>query len=154
MHVDDNLYAAAGIDHMKWAMRCSIAGLQAIFGENEPDLRPCQPDLEKFLAQPVSYVRRQLGYVTNTRTMMVTIPDDKREEMLSLLCQSWGSQTKRFKFRLRKASEVLGLFIYLCRVCPWGLFLFQNLYHAMAAALSKNALRIMSDPRYKASVAL
>ena len=38
MHVDDNLYAAPGINHMKWAMQCSIAGLQGILGENEPML--------------------------------------------------------------------------------------------------------------------
>jgi hypothetical protein len=35
MHVDDNLYAAAGINQMKWSMRCSIAGLQRIMGENQ-----------------------------------------------------------------------------------------------------------------------
>jgi hypothetical protein len=38
MHVDNNLYAAAGVEHMKWAMRCSIAGIQSILGKNEPDL--------------------------------------------------------------------------------------------------------------------
>jgi hypothetical protein len=54
MHVDDNLYAAAGIDQMKWAMHCSIAGFQGILGENQPELRHCQPDMEKFLAHPVS----------------------------------------------------------------------------------------------------
>ena len=98
MHVDDNLYAAAGVEHMRWAMRCSIAGLQIILGENDPDLRPCQPDLDKFLQQPVSYERRQLSYVMNTRTMMVTIPNDKHHKMLALLQHSWGSAAKRFTF--------------------------------------------------------
>lgn len=149
MHVDDNLYAAAGVAHMKWAMQCSIAGLQVILGENKPDLRSCQPDLEKFFHQTVSYERRQLGYVTNTRTMMVTIPDDKRQEMLTLLRTSWGSPAKRYSFQLREAAEVLGLLMYLCRVCPWGMFLFQNLYHAMAHILKWNTQRILSDPKLK-----
>jgi hypothetical protein len=86
MHVDDNLYAAAGIaQRMKWAMRCSIAGLQGNLGPNEPALQYCQPDMEKFLALPVSYECRQYGFVTNTRTMTVTIPDDKQQEFLHLL---------------------------------------------------------------------
>jgi hypothetical protein len=66
MHVDDNLYAAAGVDHMKWVMRCSIAGIQGVLGANEPALRSCQPDLEKFFLYPVTHCRRQLGYVTDT----------------------------------------------------------------------------------------
>jgi hypothetical protein len=153
MHVDDNLYAAAGEQHMRWAMRCSIAGLQTIFGPNEPDLRPCQPDLEKFLAHPVSFECRQLGYITNTRTMSVTIPDDKRQEMLTTLRAKWASTSRRFSFRLRDASEVLGLFIYLCRVCPWGIFLCQNLYHAMNHALHRNATRILNNPAMQTAIA-
>jgi hypothetical protein len=153
MHVDDNLYAAAGVKHMQWAMRCSIAGLQIILGENDPDLRPCQPDLDKFLQQPVSYERRQLGYITNSRTMMVTIPEDKCHKMVELLQHSWGSATTRFSFRLKEAAEVLGLLIYLCRVCPWGMFLFQNLYHAMAQVLARNAQRIFHDPKMRNTIA-
>jgi hypothetical protein len=153
MHVDDNLYAAAGVEHMRWAMRCSIAGLQTIMGPNEPTLRPCQPDLEKFLKEPVSYERRQLGYITNTRTMLVTIPDDKRNEVLTLLRNNWSSGARRYTFRLREAAEVLGLLTYLCRVCPWGRFLFQNLYEAVSHALARNTLRIMNDPTLRALVA-
>ena len=153
MHVDDNLYAAAGVAHMKWAMRCSIAGLQDVLGGNAPELRSCQPDLEKFFQQTVSYERRQLGYVTNTRTMMVTIPDDKRHEMLTLLQNSWGFAAKRYSFQLREAAEVLGLLMYLCRVCPWGMFLFQNLYQAMAQMLERNTHRILNDPNLKDAIA-
>jgi hypothetical protein len=148
MHVDDNLYAAAGVDRMKWAMRCSIAGLQAILGDNDPAHRPCQPDLDKFLSHPVSFERRQLGYVTNTRTMTVTIPEDKRTSFLALL-RTWGSGSRRSSFTLREAAELLGVFIYLCRVCHWGIFLFQNLHHTMTAALSHNARRLWHSPEFR-----
>lgn len=40
MHVDNNLYATTGVEHMRWAIRCSIAGLQTIMGPNEPELCP------------------------------------------------------------------------------------------------------------------
>jgi hypothetical protein len=154
MHVDDNLYAAAGVDQMRWAMRCSIAGLQGILGENEPELRPNQPDSEKFFQHPVSHTRRQLGYVTNTRTMIVTIPDDKRAELLESLRTNWGSGSRRYSFFLSDAAEVLGLFVYLCRVCPWGIFLFHTLYNAMSQALTRNAARIWHSPEFREAIAL
>jgi hypothetical protein len=153
MHVDDNLYAAAGIEHMKWAMRCSIAGIQGVLGDNEPDLRPCQPDLEKFFLYPVTHCRRQLGYVTDTRTMRVTIPDDKRQELLELLKTSWSSSSRKYSFLLSEAAEVLGIFIYLCRVCPWGIFLFHTLYNSMSQALTKNAARLWHTPEFRETVA-
>jgi hypothetical protein len=148
MHVDDNLYAAAGVDHMRWAMRCSIAGLQAVFGANDPDLRPCQPDMEKFFQHLVSYERRQLGFVTNTRTMTVTIPDDKRHEVVALL-RTWSSSTTRYSFTLKEAAELLGQLVHICRVCSWGKFLFQNVHHEMIAALQRNAYRIENDPKFR-----
>jgi hypothetical protein len=80
------LLVAAGIAQMKWAMRCSIAGLQGILGPNEPASRSCQPDMEKFLALPVSYERRQLGFVTNTCTMTV----------MSRVSSSFGSMGNGF----------------------------------------------------------
>jgi hypothetical protein len=139
MYVDDNLYAAASHDDMRWAMRCSIAGLIGVLGDNEPDLRPSQPDTEKFFKTPVSYMRRQLGYITNTRTMTISIPDDKRQELLDTLTTKWGPASGRSYFTLTEAAELLGVLVSMCRVCPWGIFLFQNLYHAMYATLANNA---------------
>jgi hypothetical protein len=46
--------------------------------------------------------------------MMVTIPDDKRQEMLALLQNSWGFTAKCYSFQLREAAKVLGLLMYLC----------------------------------------
>jgi hypothetical protein len=154
MYVDDNLYATAGKEQMRWAMRCSIAGLQEILGENDPDLRPCQPDLAKFLSQPVSHIRHQLGYITNTCTMMVTIPDDKRQEFLHLLRTKWSSTATQHYFYLADAAEVLGVIVYLCRVCQWGIFLFQNLYQAMTQALHCNVECIWHSSEFRAAIAL
>jgi hypothetical protein len=154
MHVDDNLYATAGIDQMKWAMRRSLAGLQGIMGENQPEYRPCQPDMDKFLSQPISYEQRQLGYVTNTRTMSATIPDDKCRELLDNLTANWSSALGKNSFSLPDAASVLGLYTYLCQVCPWGIFLFQNLYNAMSQALSRNAARIWHSPEFQKTVEL
>ena len=114
MHIDDNLYAATGVEPMQWAMQCSIAGLQMLLGENAPELRSCQPDMEKFLQYPVSHPRHQLGYIIDTQTMTVTIPDDKCKELLDTLKKKWGSSSRHYSFPLSAAAEVLGLFMYLC----------------------------------------
>ena len=154
MHVDDNLYGAAGPDQMRWAMRCSIAGLIGVLGDNEPDIRPSQPDTEKFFKNTVSHTRRQLGYITDTRTMSISIPADKREELLSNLINNWGPTSGRDRFTLTEAAELLGVLVSMCRVCPWGIFLFQNLYHAMYQSLARNAARIWHSDEFRNNIAL
>jgi hypothetical protein len=36
----------------------------------------------------------------------------------------------------------------MCRVCPWGIFLFQNLYHAMAQILRSNSRQVWNRPEF------
>jgi hypothetical protein len=98
--------------------------------------------------EPVSHTRRQLGYITNTRTMMVTIPEDKRQALLHTLVKKWGPTSGRHFFTLSEAAELLGVLVSMCRICPWGIFLFQNLYQAMAQILSRNARRVWNLPEF------
>jgi hypothetical protein len=81
--------------------------------------------------------------------MLVTIPDDKRQELLDILKADWSLSSRKYSFQLNKAAEVLGIFIYLCRVCPWGIFLFHTLYNSMSQALSKNAARLWHSPEFR-----
>jgi hypothetical protein len=60
-------------------------------GGNYPDLWADQPDRVKLFRDKVSRTRRQLGYITNTRTTMVCIPEDKRQALLTNLVDNWGS---------------------------------------------------------------
>jgi hypothetical protein len=111
-------------------------------GGNDPDLRADQPDHLKFFRDKVSHTRRQLGYITNTRTMMVSIPEDKCQALLTNLVDNWGPTSGRRDFTLSEAAELLGVLVSMCRVYPWGIFLFQNLYHAMAQILRSNSRRV------------
>jgi hypothetical protein len=99
-------------------------------------------------------MRRQLGYITNTRTMTVSIPEDKRQELLTTLTTKWGPASGRSYFTLTEAAELLGVLVSMCRVCPWGIFLFQNLYHAMYATLASNAARLWQTQEFRDNVAL
>jgi hypothetical protein len=114
MHVEDNLYGVAGPNRMQWAMQCSIAGLIGVLGENEPDIHPSQPDTKKFFKHTVSHTQRQLGYITDTHTMSISIPTDKQEELLSNLVNNWGPTSSRNHFTLTKAVELLGTLVSMC----------------------------------------
>jgi hypothetical protein len=80
--------------------------------------------------------------------MMVTIPDDQRQEVVAML-HNWSSSATRYSFTLKEAAECLGQLVHICRVCPWGKFLFQNLHHEMVHALQRNAHRIQHDPKFR-----
>ena len=147
MHVDDNLYAAASEADMRWAMRCSIHALNEIWGHPEPHLRPNACDFDKFVSEDVGHVRKTLGYTTNTRTMTVTIPEDKRQAMIDELRTTWGPQ--RRSFTLLEAAKLLGTLVSLCRICPWGIFLFTNLHHAMTDIMRSNSKRLWNSPEYR-----
>jgi hypothetical protein len=84
--------------------------------------RADQPDRTKFFRDEVSHMRRQLGYITSTCTMRVTIPEDKRQALTDELINKWGPSLGCRSFTLSEAAELLGVLVSLCRVCPWGFF--------------------------------
>jgi hypothetical protein len=86
--------------------------------------------------------------------MTISIPEDKRKELLDNLTKKWGPASSRTYFTLTEAAELLGVLVSMCRVCPWGIFLFQNLYHAMYATLSNNAARLWQTQEFRDNVAL
>jgi hypothetical protein len=133
-------------------MRCSIDGLVCVMGGNAPDLWVDQPDCVKFFCDEVSHTHRQLGYITDTRTMKVTIPEDKCQALVDELVNNWGPTLRCQYFKLSEAAEFLGVLVSLCRVCPWGIFLFQNLYHAMAQILRSNSCRVWNQPEFTALI--
>jgi hypothetical protein len=104
-------------------------------GGNAPDLWAYQPD------RVVSHTRQQLRYITDTCTMMVTIPEDKRQALINELVNNCGPTSRRQSFKLMEAAKLLGVLVSLCHVCSWGIFLFQNLYHATAQILRSNSCR-------------
>jgi hypothetical protein len=102
---------------MRYLMCCSIDGLVCVMGGNAPDLGADQPDRVKFFPDKVHHMRRQLRYITDTRTMMVTIPEDKRQALVVELVNNWGPTSRRQYFTLSEAAELLGVLVLLCRVC-------------------------------------
>jgi hypothetical protein len=81
---------------MKWAMRCSIHALNQILSDPDPSSHPNACDFDKFTWEAISYECIQIGFITNTRTMTVSIPDCKWEKLISKLTNSWGPHRRSF----------------------------------------------------------
>jgi hypothetical protein len=136
MHIDHNLYAEIEEERMRWAMRCSIHSLNIVMGGCNPTECPNPTDFDKFICEIISHQCCQIGYITCTHLMAITIPDDKCEAILNLLHQEWDPHCH--SFTLLEAARLLGMLISLSRVCSWGLFLFVNLHQAIYEMLKKN----------------
>jgi hypothetical protein len=147
MYVDDKLMAALGEARMRFIMRCSIHATFMILGEPDANRGPDAIDFDKFVRDTISHERTQLGYRINTRTLEVTIPEEKLQAMLELLQTTWGP--RRRSFTLREAAELLGTLLSFCRACKWGIFLFTNLLKALHEALNKNAQRLMRSEEFR-----
>lgn len=96
---------------MRQTMRCSIHALNIVMGGAGADARTNPAGLDKFLSELVNYHCRQLGYVTDTRLMLVMIPEDKREAMIHVLSTTWGAQHR--SFTLAEAAKLLGTLVSL-----------------------------------------
>jgi hypothetical protein len=86
------------------------------------------------------------------RTMMVSIPEDKRQALLTDLVDNCGPTSGRQYFTLSEAAELLGVLVSMCRVCPWGIFLLQNLYHAMEKIQRSKLRRVWNRPEFTALI--
>ena len=72
MHVDDKLYADISPERIRLAVRAAITANDLVLGLQDAAIKPDATDLEKLIAEPISYQRILLGKHINTRTMMVS----------------------------------------------------------------------------------
>lgn len=135
--VDDNMLADVR-QRIRVCIHTSIRALFMILGWPEPSRRALAVALDKFSDRALSHRRVQLGLLFDTRTLTVSLPDEKRELLLALL-EQWGP--RRRAFTARQAAELLGLLQHACTVCPWGKYLFLDLRWDLDRLLWQNRLR-------------
>ena len=83
MYVDDNLYADIW-SRMPCAIAASIQSLFDIQGHPHPDHRVAL-STKKLTAAPASHTRVDLGFLIDTRKMMVSLPPAKLADAVALL---------------------------------------------------------------------
>ena len=145
MFVDDNLMA----EIRKWmpqAMAASIEALFRLLGRPAPQFRKSALCLEKIIKALCSYKKTQLGKVINTRTMTVSMTEERIIHMTAEL-DHWHSRRK--SFTIRQGAQLLGLLEHAATYVVWAKFLFYGLRHSMLIAIRLNTKKIHNDLQFK-----
>jgi hypothetical protein len=98
----------------------------------------------KFVEEPISaekfekyfsHINEILGFVLDTRRMVVAYPSDKKEDLLSLLTKNeWST---RSKYNVRTLASILGKLRNLGQILPFGVHLSINLQLSLSAYLKR-----------------
>ena len=132
--VDDNLMAETQ-EYIRYAIVASIKALFILLGFPEAEKRRVALSAEKFIKSACSYKRVQLGILVDTRSMTVSLPDDKR----NLICNEikrWHRGRK--SATLRELAILMGRIVNLATICHWGRYLVTELQHSITVALRVN----------------
>jgi len=104
MFVDDNVIAEIR-PRMKQAQAASAESLFRVTGFPDTSLRRSPLSMDKYYAPTCSYLKKQLGYLINTRTMYISFPQEKFDAMISVL-QDWHAKRKRYT--IKQAARLAG----------------------------------------------
>jgi len=143
MYVDDNLYADIP-SRMPRAIAASIRSLFDIQGHPHPDRRIAL-STKKLTAAPASYTRVDLGFLINTRTMMVSLPPAKLADAVTLLT---SFTLPRRSVSLREVARLVGTLTHMCTICHWGRYHFNALTHSIKVALRCNDAHLRLQPQF------
>ena len=144
MFVDDSLMCEihSRILHL---LAASIESLFQIMGEDIPELRRSNLSMEKYYKIICSYIQVQLGVVVNTRTMTVSMTNEKTKNLINEL-EAWHSARKSFV--IREAGTLLGQLNNAAEVSYWARFLFSNIRNSIIVSLRKNRTAVHNNKRF------
>jgi len=138
--VDDNTIAETR-RRMPQAMAASVESLFILLGFPDPAIRRSPLSMDKYYQAQCSYSKKQLGYLINTRTMMITFPSDKLLKMTNIL-HKWHS--KRKSYTIRQAAELAGNLEFFASTAIWIRFLTYSIKNSILIALRANTTTISS----------
>ena len=128
-HVDDNLYADVA-PHVEQAVGASVLSLYEILGF--PDARITDAlSRDKFEAR-ITHERRFVGHTVNSRTLTVSLPQDKRTLLVAAILP-WLNMTK---FGLLEAGKLHGQLGSASTTCRWARATFFGLQNALRRAIA------------------
>ena len=82
--VDNNLMADTW-ENLRPALATSVKALFILLGYPEEELRKSPLSMDKYYESLYSYCRKKLGYLTDTRKLIVAITKEKRKKILEIL---------------------------------------------------------------------
>ena len=130
-HVDDCYYADIG-HYFYRTVVSSLLALYTILGKPS-NWNTDVVSWEKFTST-FTHERRINGWWVNSRTLTLTLPDDKRQRMLTLL-HDWA-EVKRV-FTIRELAVLLGTLTDHSRPLPWFRARYAILFHLLGDTLRR-----------------
>ena len=144
MFVDDSLMCEIHARILQ-LLAASIESLFQIMGEDIPELRRSNLSMEKYYKIICSYIQVQLGVVVNTRTMTVSMTEEKKANLIREL-DAWHSSRK--SFFIREAGTLLGQLNNAAEVSYWARLLFANIRNSIIVSLRKNRTAVYKNKRF------
>jgi hypothetical protein len=143
MYVDDKIYADISPDRIRLAIRAAITANDTVLGAQDPNNKPDATDFEKLTADPITFQRTLLGKQINTRTLIVSLPIDKRVALHKTLTSTWNARRK--SFTILEASQLAGTLINAVQCCRWGNFAFLSFMSALNRTISSNYRSLLAS---------
>ena len=94
-----------------------------------------------------SNIRTQLGMFTNTRSLTLSAPDNKRKTLVKIILTTCYSARKSFK--LREIVYLLGILAHLSIATEWAKCTCVALQHAAFLAIKLNSNILFSSGKIK-----
>jgi len=150
IYVDDNLLAEVKA-YMHQALALGFEAIFTIMGHPSPSARPVPVNLDKLEELVVSPPQILLGLLVNTWEMTVSISDEFRREVLTLLTATW--HCRRERFTVKELELLVGKLGRIAQAYRPFYFLMSHLYSSLAFALCENrAFLINTSKRFRALI--
>jgi len=142
--VDDNTIAEVR-PRMRQAMAASAESLFHLIGHPDTTQRRSPLSMEKYYQAQCSHVKKQLGYLIDTRTMTVSFPTEKFNLITSTLSH-WHA--KRKKYTLKEAATLAGCLEFFASISTWIRFITTSLKHSILIGLRQNTKLIHKNKKF------
>jgi hypothetical protein len=129
-HVDDCYYADTR-PYFYTTVVSSLLALYAILGKKSA-WNTDVVSWEKFNAK-FTHERRMNGWIVNSRTLTLALPDEKRSNLLDMLT-NWSTKKT---FVIRELAVLIGTLMDHSRPLPWFRARFASLFYTMATVLNQ-----------------
>ena len=146
MFVDDNVLANIQ-EELTPVIATSAESLFILIGEENSVLRKSPLLMEKCYDSVCSYLLTQLGILIKTRSLTIRIPEDKRENLIKIIINTW--QKARKSFTLREISSLLVLVAHLVMATQWAKRAYIALQHAVFLAIKFNSNTLFSSGKFR-----
>jgi hypothetical protein len=139
-HVDDCYYADIRPNFYKTVVS-SLLALYAILGK-QSGWNSDVVSWDKFNSK-FTHERRMNGWIVNSRTLTIALPEEKRARLLTLLTK-WSNKRT---FEIRELAVLLGVLMDHSRPLPWFRARFSVLFYTMRTVLNQrhSALKFYED---------